>query len=205
MRDDPSVVLLVTRARDGDKGAWNELVERYAPLVWSICRRHRLAPADVDDVGQSVWLRLVEHLPGLREPAALPGWIATTTQRECVRLQKAGRRTEPVDPMDNTQDFGNDGVPVDEELLLHERREAVRAAFGQLPPRCQTLLSMLVQDPPEPYGEISRKLHMPVGSIGPNRARCLDRLRRAPAFAVLLDDPSETGESSGRGGGEQHA
>ena len=91
MRDDPTVVALVTRARDGDKDAWDELVERYAPLVFSVCRRYRLAPPDIDDVGQSVWLRLVEHLPGLREPAALPGWIATTTQRECFRLRLARR------------------------------------------------------------------------------------------------------------------
>ena len=101
MRDDPTVVDLVTRARDGDKDAWDELVERYAPLLWSVCRRYRLSPADAEDVGQSVWLRLVEHLPGLRESAALPGWIATTTQRECYRLLRASSRVEPVDPAES--------------------------------------------------------------------------------------------------------
>ena len=90
MRDDPTVVDLVTRARDGEKSAWDELVERYAPLVFSVCRRYRLAPPDIDDVGQSVWLRLVEHLPGLREPAALPGWIATTyPEADLITLEAA--------------------------------------------------------------------------------------------------------------------
>jgi RNA polymerase sigma factor (sigma-70 family) len=202
MRDDPAVIRLVTGARDGDKSAWDELVERYAPLVWSVSRRYRLSAEDIDDVGQSVWLLLIEHLPGLREPAALPGWIATTTQRECLRVLRVGRRVEPVDPADADPDVPDAAVAVDEELLLHERREALRAAFGQLSPRYQLLLSMLTQDPPVPYSEISRKLHMPVGSIGPNRARCLDRLRQAPALVALIDTGNETAHRTG--GGEQH-
>lgn len=95
MWNDPAVVDLVHRARDGDQTGWDELVERYAPLLWSICRRYRLSMEDSQDVGQSVWLHLVEHLSTLREPAALPGWIATTTQRECLRLLRRERRTEP--------------------------------------------------------------------------------------------------------------
>ena len=73
MRDDPVVTALVTRARNGDKQAWDTLVERYAPLIWSICRRHRLADADADDVGQRVWLQLADHLDKIGDPAALPG------------------------------------------------------------------------------------------------------------------------------------
>ena len=184
MRDDPTVVALVTRARDGDKDAWDELVERYAPLVWSVCRRYRLAAADSDDVGQSVWLRLIEHLPGLREPAALPGWIATTTQRECYRLLRATSRVEPVDPAEST-DVVEEAI-AEEEVLRHERRTVIRAAFRELSQRCQALLVLLIQDPPAAYDEISRQLHVPIGSIGPNRARCLDRLRRTPALALLV-------------------
>ena len=82
MRDDPVVTDLVTRARNGEKQAWDALVERYAPLIWSICRRHRLGGADADDVGQSVWLQLVDQLDKFRDPAALPGWLATTTRRD---------------------------------------------------------------------------------------------------------------------------
>src|SRR5690242_19518090 len=84
-RGGPVVADLLTRARNGDQQAWDALVERYAPLIWSICRRHRLDGADADDVGQSVWLLMVNHLGTLRDPAALPGWLATTTRRECGR------------------------------------------------------------------------------------------------------------------------
>ena len=83
---DPTVSDLVARAKDGDRQAWDALVERYAPLIWSICRRHRLGRADADDVGQSVWLRLVDQLDRVRDPAALPGWLATTARRECLRV-----------------------------------------------------------------------------------------------------------------------
>ena len=83
MRDYPPITELVTRARRGDKQAWDEIVERYAPLIWSICRQYRLGDADAEDVGQMVWLHLVDHLDDLRDPAALPGWLVTTTRRQC--------------------------------------------------------------------------------------------------------------------------
>jgi RNA polymerase sigma factor (sigma-70 family) len=199
MRDDPVVVFLVTRARHGDKAAWDELVDRYASLVWAICRRFGLSPADAEDVGQSVWLRLVEHLPGLREPAALPGWIATTTHRECLRVLQAGKRSEPADPLEDTQQVADDAATVEEEVLNHERYAVARAAFAQLPPRCQLLLSLLTRDPPAPYSEISESLRMAVGSIGPNRARCLQRLRRCPALAALIEDETEYAGGEHRG------
>jgi RNA polymerase sigma factor (sigma-70 family) len=199
MRDDPTVIRMVAGAKNGDKGAWDDLVERYAPLVWAVCRRFRLSYDDVDDVGQSVWLSLIEHLPDLRDPAALPGWIVTTTYRECLRLVRVGRRTEPTDPDDVQSDVPDGVLPIDEELLVHERRQAVRSGFAQLSPRCQSLLSLLVKDPPEPYAEISRKLHMAVGSIGPNRSRCLDRLRHTPALTALIESAeSEGGEQRGQ-------
>src|SRR5215472_6064953 len=86
MHGSASVTDLVMRARNDDKQAWEALVERYAPLVWSICRRYRLSGADAADVWQNVWLRLVEQLDRLRDPAALPGWLVTTTRRECCRI-----------------------------------------------------------------------------------------------------------------------
>src|ERR1700724_1128621 len=82
MRDDPQVTDLVMRAGKGDQQAWDALVERYSPLIWSICRRYRLSDADAEDVGQAVWLHLVDQLDSLRDPAALPGWLSTTTRRE---------------------------------------------------------------------------------------------------------------------------
>jgi DNA-directed RNA polymerase specialized sigma24 family protein len=118
MRDDAVVIDLVTRARHGDQQAWNTLVERYAPLMWSICRRYRLSRADTDDVSQTVWLR---------------------------------------------------------------------QALTSLPPACQQLLAMLTEDPPVPYAQISAWLGIPVGSIGPTRQRCLQKLRDHPAVAALID------------------
>jgi len=91
-RDDPVVTGLVTRARNGDRQAWDALIDRYAPLVWSICRRRRLEAADAQDAAQTVWLNLVGHLDSLRDPAALPGWLATTTRRECGRILRTARR-----------------------------------------------------------------------------------------------------------------
>ena len=85
MRDDPYVVTLVARAAAGDQTAWAEIVERYAPLIWSICRRYRLGRPDAEDVGQAVWLHLADHLHKLRDPVALPGWLATTARRIVLR------------------------------------------------------------------------------------------------------------------------
>jgi RNA polymerase sigma factor (sigma-70 family) len=185
MRDDPHVVALVTRASGGDQGAWHELVDRYAPLVYTICTRYRLSTHDIEDVGQNVWLLLVEQLGKLREPAALPGWLATTTARECLRVVTAASKAERLGTgLDDSVLFVDDTV-IDEEILVAERNAALRAAFAELPPRCQQLLSMLLSDPPHSYADIHRELGIPVGSIGPQRARCLERMRRSSALAAL--------------------
>src|ERR1700759_1214821 len=91
MSEDRSITDLVARAGSGDKRAWDDLIERYAPLVWSISRRHQLSDADVGEVQQNVWLQLGSHLDKIRNPAALPGWLATTPRRECGRVLRAGR------------------------------------------------------------------------------------------------------------------
>ena len=185
MRDDPHVVALVTRAAGGDQDAWYELVDRYAPLVYTICTRYRLSNHDIEDVAQNVWLLLVEQLGKLREPAALPGWLATTTARECLRVVTAASKAERLGTrLDDSVLFVDDAV-IDEEILMAERNAALRAAFAELPPRCQQLLSMLVSDPPYSYAQIHAELGIPVGSIGPQRARCLERMRRSTALIAL--------------------
>ncbi len=197
MRDDPTVVALVTRAAGGDQAAWNEIVERYAPLVWSICARFQLSTSDREDVGQNVWLLLVGQLGKLREPAALPGWLATTTHRECLRVVTAARKSERLGTgLDDAVQFV-DRTMIDEEILMAERNAALRAAFAELPARCQQLVGMLASDPPSSYAEISAALQIPVGSIGPQRGRCLDRMRKA------LADLGEAGVHWA--GGEQRA
>ena len=184
MRDDPSVVALVTRAAGGDQQAWNELIERYAPLVWAICTRYRLSNHDIEDVGQSVWLLLVAQLGKLREPAALPGWLAITTKRECLRVVTATRKSQQLG---STVDDAlvADKHAIDEEILIAERNAALRMAFAELPPHGQHLLAMLFRDPPCSYSEISATLGIPIGSIGPQRARCLERLRQSPALTAF--------------------
>jgi len=188
MSDDPSVTDLVTRARNGDKQAWDALVERYAPLIWSICRRYRLGRADADDVGQSVWMCLVDQLDKIRDPAALPGWLATTTRRECWRVVGAARGPNAVVcALDAETIPDGQAEAVEQELLAAERHAALREAFTHLPLEGQRLIAILIADPPVPYAEISAKLGIPVGSIGPSRGRCLDKLRRDPAIAALIN------------------
>src|SRR5215510_4378069 len=196
MRNDPPVTDLVKRAKDGDQQAWDALVERYAPLIGAICRRYRLGRADAEDVNQSVWLTLVDQLAALREPAALPGWLATTTQRECGRVLRAARRPQTAWYVLDAEDIADEqAVTAEEELLQAERHAALREAFTYLPPNCQQLIAMLIQDPPVPYTQISAELGIAVGSIGPTRRRCLDKLRRHPAIAALID--AETGSTPG--------
>jgi len=189
--DDMVVIDLVACARGGDAQAWDALVERYAPLIWSICRKYRLGPADADDVGQSVWLHLVDQLGKIREPAALAGWLATTTRRECGRLVRAARGPHAMVyalDAENMADEQSDAA--EQEVLAAERHAALREAYTHLPPDCQRLVGMLTADPPAPYAEISATLAMPVGSIGPTRGRCLDRMRRYPAIAALINPTS---------------
>ena len=187
MRDDPSVTRLVTSARAGDNEAWDALVERYAPLIWSICRRYRLTEAEAADVGQNVWLYLVGQLDKLRDPAALAGWLVTTTQRECGRALRTAHGPQAAGhELDLETIPDKETVTAEEGLLAAERHAALREAFTRLPPRYQQLLTFLMADPPVPYAQISARLGIPVGAIGPTRGRCLNKLRRDPAIAALM-------------------
>jgi RNA polymerase sigma factor (sigma-70 family) len=187
-RGGPVVIDLATRARHGEQQAWDALVERYCPLIWSICRRHRLSDADAEDVAQSAWLQLVQQLDKIHDPAALPGWLATVTRRECLRaLNVTGRplAAEHEQDADNLPD--KQAGTAEQELLAAERHAALREAFPGLPPSDQRLIALLIEDPPVPYAQISARLGIPVGTIGPTRSRCLDKLRRHPAIAALIN------------------
>jgi RNA polymerase sigma factor (sigma-70 family) len=192
-RGDPVVIDLATRARHGEQQAWDALVERYSPLIWSICRRHRLSDADAEDVGQSVWLLLVQQLDWIHDQAALPGWLATVTRRKCLRvLQVTGGPlvAEYVQDADSLPD--KEARTAEQELLAAERHAALREAFLDLPPSDQRLIGLLIEDPPVPYAQISARLGIPVGSIGPTRRRCLDKLRRHLAIAALINPGNST-------------
>ena len=167
---------LLAAARAGERDAWDRLVERYARLVWAVARGFALSAADAADVSQTTWLRLVEHLDKLREPEHLGGWLATTARHECLRvLRRNGREIVGVDA---DLDF-EAGEPTPEAVVLDNERDRVLwQSLGEISQRCQVLLRALAAAPPPSYQDVSAALGMPVGSIGPTRARCLDHLKR---------------------------
>jgi RNA polymerase sigma factor (sigma-70 family) len=183
---DSPVGELVAAALAGDVQCWNGLVQRYTPLLLSVVRRFRLDGSDAEDVVQTVWLRLVEQLGRIREAQALPGWIATTARHECLHVLDGRRRAVPTDLADQGWPDDAGDPPVDTDLLTGERHEALLAALAELPERQRALLLLLLHDPPIPYEEISRRLGIPVGSIGPTRARALGRIRSSPTVQALL-------------------
>jgi RNA polymerase sigma factor (sigma-70 family) len=192
MSDDLHITDLVTRAIYGDQRAWDALVERHAPLIWSICRRHRLGGADAQDVAQTVWLRLIDRLDKIRDPAAIAGWLATTTRHECCKVLRAARRPQATWPERDAETIPDQQARTAEhELLAAERHAALREALAHLTAREQQLIAILTADPPVPYAEISARLGIPVGSIGPTRGRCLDKLRRHPAIAALTNTEAQ--------------
>jgi RNA polymerase sigma factor (sigma-70 family) len=169
-------------------------------MVAAITRHFRLSEGDRQDVCQTVWLRLVEHLTDIREPAALAGWIASTTRHECIRCVRQADRTVPVDPTNGWQLERSDGPAADADLLAAERHGVLRRALAELPAHQRELLLMLAADPPYSYAEVSKILDIPIGSIGPTRGRILARLRETTVIRTYL----EASGAAGTGGG-QHA
>jgi RNA polymerase sigma factor (sigma-70 family) len=198
MTEESEVGTLVQASAKGDEAAWNALVRRYAPLVLAVIRNYQMAAADAQDVCQTVWLRLVEHLADLRAPEALPGWLVTTTQRECGRYQRRAQKTLPVDPHSDGIMEQSTTVDPDLGILRAELRQALRDGLAELPARDQRLLRLRTADPPKSYQEISKLIGMPVGSIGPSLRRSLDRLRQAKAVQAYLATSPAAGRVGGR-------
>jgi RNA polymerase sigma factor (sigma-70 family) len=168
---------LVERAAGGDERAWSELVRRYTGLLWSVTRSFGLPEHRAADVVQTTWLRLVQHIGDLRNPDGIGSWLATTARREALRAIAKGRREELTDGEQFDEQPDQWLEPVDEDVLRAEQQARVRAALAKLPERHQLLLRLLAADPPVPYRDIAAALDMPIGSIGPTRARVLERLR----------------------------
>lgn len=173
----------VRLAAIGDRTAWAALVQRFGGLVWSVARSHQLGQADAEEVYQITWLRLTEHIDRLKQPERVGAWLATTARNESLMLIRAGGRlTVTSDP--GLLDRGSDEDSPERAVLDAEQAAAdeqrvrqVWEAFRGLPERCQQLLRLLLVAPRPSYAEIGALLSMPIGSIGPSRARCLDRLR----------------------------
>jgi RNA polymerase sigma factor (sigma-70 family) len=184
----PSETGIAELATKDEEEAWKQIVGRFQPLIDSIARRHRLAPSDAQDVSQYVWMQLLGHVSSLREPRALPGWIATTTRHRCYEILRGHKRLISADPllMSTTESDGN--FAIDDELLRAEQRSVVRQGLAELREDQQELLLLLVADPPVPYCEISRRMQLPIGSIGPTRARLLNKLKNSVAKRLFIED-----------------
>lgn len=175
---------LITACLDGDAGAWEELITRYQRLIYSIPIKARLSPDDAADVFQSVCLKFFEKLSTLRDYDRLSSWLITTTTREVWRVSARGRREAPA--MSGDEDGPDllselaDGAPLaDEQRELLERQQVVRQGVESLSARCRNLLDMLFYEKEQPtYAEIARRMGMPVPSVGPTRARCLEKLKK---------------------------
>jgi RNA polymerase sigma factor (sigma-70 family) len=181
---DRELAVIVRAASDGDAAALRCLVDRFDRALRSVTRFYRLSRWDADDVIQATWLAFLEHGRGLREPAAVSGWLMTTARRECLRMLQGRMREQPTDDPtlgDNHEDDAH------HELLASERRAALLGALEELPPRRRRLMTLLVAKPDMSYEEVGQTLGMPVGSIGPTRLRSISHLRRSTRLRALRE------------------
>ena len=196
---------LVVAARLGCATSWREIVDRFDNCLWRIARARGLDGSTADDVVQQTWLAAVTNIETLRSAPALGGWLRSILHRECLKAfslrQRETPRIDDAELIGNTQGrtvvMRTEPRSPEEETLQREQRMLVQTAQRRLSRRDQDLLTLLVVEPPLPYTEISRRLGMPIGSIGPTRARCLARLRRELA---ALDANGGYGASSDCGG-----
>lgn len=185
------VTVLVREASEGDSGAWEDLYAEYSRLLWGVARRFRLDEHQRADAVQATWLKLLENIDGIRDPACLPGWLATTVRRICADKVRSSQREKPVEVLgewrvvlERAED--DDTCPV-RSLIRREHQAAVRLVLAELPEQQKQLLQLLHASPPPSYQELSELTGMPVGSIGPTRARILAKLRSALQAHGLVD------------------
>jgi RNA polymerase sigma factor (sigma-70 family) len=193
-RRDPTdrlaISLLVKEAARGNQEAWDALVETFAPTVWAIIRGHRLCPADAADAFQTTWFQLLAHLDSIDQPERIGAWLASTARHDCLRLLRLGGGHAPGDSQDLSEvTDSDDSVSADRDAVAPPKSRVVNQLIEQLSVRSQILLRLLAAESPLSYRDISEALSMPIGSIGPTRARALERLRRAATGAgIEIDD-----------------
>ncbi|MBL9150661.1 MAG: sigma-70 family RNA polymerase sigma factor [Phycisphaerae bacterium] len=168
---------LVDACARGDRRAWDVLVTRYSRLVWSIPRKYGLPESDCEDVHQTVFSALVRHIDELRQRERLASWLITTATRECWRLRRSTRTRAALTGEHGSAAEDLPAVPLPETDRDEEERQLVREGLATIGERCRDLLTALFAAPANPhYPEIAERLGIPIGSIGPNRARCLEKL-----------------------------
>jgi RNA polymerase sigma factor (sigma-70 family) len=181
--DDERITALVLAARRGDHAAWTRLVERFDPMLRNIARSYRLNAADVDDCTQATWTLLYSHIGSIREPAAVAGWLATTVRRQALRILQTHTREQLTD----NPDFGQAAADTPETMIIEaERHELFVRALASLPARQRRLVTLLASQPALDYQQLGEILEMPMGSIGPTRARGLARLERDAGLRSLM-------------------
>lgn len=167
---------LLLRAAAGEREAWDALVDRFGQMVWSVARSFRLDDAAASDVAQTVWLRLIENVDRIQDPERLPGWLATTCRREALRVIK---RSERSVPSDFEYDIEDPSPSLESMMIEDEETREVVQALRELGEECQQLLRLLTVEPALSYEEIAEATGRPVGSLGPTRGRCVERLKAA--------------------------
>jgi RNA polymerase sigma factor (sigma-70 family) len=178
---DPSDEALILACRSGNAAAWEALVERYQRLVYSIARHAGLDHDQSADVFQRVFAKLVEHLGQIEQPALIGAWLATTTRHEAWRFSRRERmaRITSLDTPDLAEPFVDSALLPEALMLRLEEQHRVRTAVAALDERCRNLLVLLFYRGDSPaYAEIAEALGMREGSVGPTRARCLQKLRQ---------------------------
>jgi RNA polymerase sigma factor (sigma-70 family) len=177
------VAHVTNTAAGGDEAAWRDLVRRFDPMLRGIVRGYRLDSADAEDVVQTTWIRAYRNLGRLNEPAAIGGWLAITARREALRsLQRTVREFPTPEPRTDEPD----AETPEHVTVERERRRALRAAVRRLPVRQRALLTAMLDTPGASYEELSQRLQMPTGSIGPTRERALSSLRRDTGLTAVV-------------------
>jgi RNA polymerase sigma factor (sigma-70 family) len=187
-RTEPTLVddgPLVEACLGGDPAAWEALILRYQRLIYSIPIRAGFSPIDAADIFQSVCLKLFQNLATLRKREKISSWLMTTTSRECWRVVERRRRETSSSIYDENYErdivarLASEEPLADQRGIAFERQQIVREAIDALSERCRTLVRLLFYSKEEPsYADIARQIKVPVNSLGPTRARCLQKLKR---------------------------
>ncbi len=194
------VAQLVIRAAEGDRAAWESLVGRFGGLIRAITRGYRLGHSDAEDVCQATWLRLVEHLHRIRKPERVGAWLATTARRECLQALRNSERQIPMGDSTDIEPYAAEAVnasSVEDHVIAADEAATLWQAFERIPERWQLLLRILMSDPSPTYEDAAKILRIPIGSIGPTRARCLEHLRRNIELAHTSANPKRAGRKFG--------
>lgn len=164
------------RWRAGDDSALDDLVRVMSPVLWHVVRATGLDREASEDVVQSTWLTLVRSAESVRDAQAITRWLCTAARREAWRVSKAGTRTRPVE--DEVLDARMPAQTSPESQVVgDDDNRRLWQALGRLPERCQKLLRIVAWEPRPDYSAVAESMQMPIGSIGPTRRRCLDKLR----------------------------